>query len=296
MSLFNTGFSHARRLTPVLLATALAACGGGGGSSGSGGGGQVPFLTIDENNAGPLLYLTLQGSEAFTLPQRFATILFTMEGECGSGSISVAEGPNGPTSATASNCELTDAGTPIILDGTVNYDYDGGDIVEVETSAFNVRIDDPLGADILIGGDFDYDFSNGDLDRFTDTDLQIDVRGPTEDGQGEYRINWLVDNLTTTQDYSDPAVITSTIEGTLLVDGGAERVSITTNQPIIQSTDGSDCPSSGDVRLRGANNTHAEVKFIDANSITVTINGNAEPYTCEQFGDYMTEAENTFIE
>ncbi|MCU5781147.1 hypothetical protein MA04_00447 [Alcanivorax balearicus MACL04] len=294
MSLFNTGFSRARGLTPVLLATALAACGGGGGSSGSGGN-QEPFVSLNNDNAGPLFYLALEGSLGMAPVQMHAIMLPDLEGECAPGSIDVVHGANDiPTSATAKNCVLNgESGAPVTLAGTVRYDFDGDSTLEVETTGFNLVAGNPVEANILISGEFDY--VRDTVDHFVDVDVQVDAQGPSQNGEGEYKANWVVEDLETTWDYLSESVV-YTVEGKLLVNGRSEQVSITTAQPLTRNLSQEFCPESGEIRLRGASNTHAEVLVEHRDSIIVTINGVATNYTCEQFEAYMIEAENSFIQ
>ncbi|SOC12089.1 hypothetical protein SAMN05877962_11145 [Alloalcanivorax xenomutans] len=293
MSLFTIGSTRARALTPVLLASALAACGGGG-SSGSGGG-QEPFVSLNNENTGPLLYLALEGSLGMVPVQMHAIMLPDLEGECTQGSITVVYGTNDiPTSATANNCTLSGENTdPVTLAGTVRYDFEGDSTLEVDTSGFNLVAGNPVEANILISGEFDYVMDA--VDHFADTDLQIDAQGPSQSGEGKYNANWHVEDLKTTWDYSSENV-TYTVEGTLLVNGRSEKVSITTAEPLTRNLDQEFCPESGEIRLRGANNTHAEVLVEHRDGIVVTINGVATNYTCEQFEAYMIEAENSFIQ
>ena len=58
----------------------------------------------------------------------------------------------------------------------------------------------------------------------------------------------------------------------------------------MRHTNGDSCPSLGNVTVTGADGDIMTLSF-NNDDITVETNGNSELYTCEQFTDWLEEAE-----
>lgn len=295
MSLFNTGFSRARGLTPVLLATALAACGGGGGSSGSGGGGQVPFLTIDENNAERVLYIALQGALGSpSILSAIASVGFFEPSDCTSGQLIITPGGETPPErAEAQSCEISLDGSSLLVNGTLDYDYDSH--IEVETSSFRmIATSGSEQVDVVMSGEFDYDAELQPVEKgfISDGDVRIDAE-LTRDGE-TLSMNFWMSSLASTDFWNADNQYSLNLSSILLFDGGSYRVSMETPASLIQDDGDEVCYSDGRLNLRGANNSYITLLASGRDNISVDINGATTKYSCAEFEAYMETIEANF--
>ena len=170
-------------------------------------------------------------------------------------------------------------------------------------------------------GAFRFELGEGNslfLSRFTDTqsgsDLQFRARATFEDtetfgnnseryqgtangrllvqdfGEGRAEVEFVFQNLSTDETYFyDDLSTTLSINGSFGTNAGeafgncgSGRVTIETNQAIV--FDSEDITRSGQVTLRGANNTSASILFNDDGSFTVMVNGQTQ--TIEDFSGF----------